>query len=112
MLPTSLKKLALFQAVNLVASVLVYVVKPASLFGSVFVFQLFSVKIIALLYFNDYPQKKDKYSFVFLHWPALRRHCFFLQGRFLSTLSCFLSFELNGSFVPHCGPARYSDTPK
>lgn len=82
MLPTSLKKLALFQAVNLVASVLVYVVKPASLFGSVFVFQLFSVKIIALLYFNDYPQKKDKYSFVFFALACVETALFFSTGSF------------------------------
>lgn len=78
----SLQKLIWFQVLNFVASLLVYATTPVSVFGLSVIYQLFGVKIIALIYFNDFPHKKDKYSFVFFSLACIETLLLFSAGSF------------------------------
>lgn len=55
------KKLVVFQAVNLLVSIVIV----AGLHQVFTLYALFSVKIVLLIYFNDVPSKTDPFSLAF-----------------------------------------------
>ncbi len=82
MTPPSLQKLVAFQAVNFVASVPIYAMAPFSVFGLSVIYQIFSIKVVALIYFNDFPLQKDKFSIVFFALACIETVLLFSSGAF------------------------------
>lgn len=59
------KKLVYFQLANLVVSFIVWLISPLSEFESALVFQLFGIKLIVLLWLNEFPTKRTIYDKIF-----------------------------------------------
>ncbi len=76
------QKLFWFQLFNFGFSCVVQFTFPNSIFGGSLIYVLFSFKIIALLYLNDYPEKKDLNSLVFFALACVEVILLFWTGSF------------------------------
>lgn len=88
----SAKTLFWFQAVNLVATVLVMTIVPTNIGGLSVIYALFSIKVIALIYFNEFPAKKNAYSVVFFALACVEVFLLFLTGSF--SIFSFLYWQI------------------
>ena len=77
-----MKKLIWFQLGNFVVSCGVLVFFPLTLFGLSLIYLLFSAKVLALIYFNDYPEKKDGFSTMFFALACTEVILLFWTGSF------------------------------
>ncbi|MCF7702146.1 hypothetical protein [Loktanella sp. M215] len=59
------RKLIAFQMVNLGVTILIRLGIPFDIRGGGFISILFALKMIALLYWNDYPAQRDRYALLF-----------------------------------------------
>jgi uncharacterized membrane protein len=88
----SFKKLIKFQILNFVMSCLVYMIFPRDMFGFAVIYVIFSIKLIALLYLNDYPEKKDKFSITFFALACIEIILLFWTGSFSIYTFAFSQF--------------------
>lgn len=79
--PTA-KKFLWFQAINLLVSLPVFLFLPSSVLRKAIIYVLFSAKVIALIYWNDFPAKKDPYSLAFFVIACIEVILLFLTGSF------------------------------
>lgn len=79
--PTA-KKIFWFQAINLFVSLQVFLFFPSAILWKGVIYVLFSAKVIALIYWNDFPAKKDPYSLVFFAIACIEVILLFLTGSF------------------------------
>ncbi len=76
------KRLLWFHLANLMISIPVTLVLPLSISGFNMAYPLFSLKVIALLYFNEFPLKKDPFSVAFFAIACVEIALMFLMGSF------------------------------
>lgn len=76
------KKFVWFQAINLFVSLPVFLFLPSAILWKGIIYVLFSAKVIALIYWNDFPAKKDPYSLVFFVIACIEVILLFLTGSF------------------------------
>lgn len=79
--PTA-KKIFWFQAINLFVSLQVFLFFPSAILWKGVIYVLFSAKVIALIYWNDFPAKKDPYSLLFFAIACIEVILLFLTGSF------------------------------
>lgn len=76
------QRLFVFQAWNFLLSFVVWLVFPLSVSGVNLAYPLFSLKVIALLWFNTYPRDKSFFSLVFFGLACADVFTIFLFGSF------------------------------
>lgn len=76
------RKLIWFQAGNLLVSLAILAAIPVGLQGSAMIQVLFAIKVITLIYLNDYPAKKDVFSVIFFGLASIEVILLFLTGSF------------------------------
>ncbi len=81
-IPHQLKKLFIFQSVNIVVSIFVWFLFPLSISGFNVAYPLFSLKVIALIWFNEYPYERSLYSMIFFVLACVDVFTIFLFGSF------------------------------
>lgn len=70
-----------FQAVNFALSILIRLI-PLNVAGVSMAYPLFSLKVMALIWFNTYPQERAPWSRAFFIFACLDVACIFLFGAF------------------------------
>ncbi|MDX1781116.1 MAG: hypothetical protein R3256_07325 [Thalassovita sp.] len=68
--------------VNFLVSFLVWAISPLSVNGINLIYPLFSLKVIALLWFNGYPQNRSFFSLLFFLFACADVFVFYLFGSF------------------------------
>ncbi|NVO25761.1 hypothetical protein [Donghicola mangrovi] len=76
------EKLLWFQAGNFLVSLAVLASRPLGIQGSALIYALIGIKVIFLIYFNDYPAKKDVFSIAFFGLASIEVVLLFLCGSF------------------------------
>ena len=76
------EKFYAFQATNFLLSVFVWLLFPLSVAGFNLAYPLFSLKVIALILYNDYPSDKSLYSVLFFAFACVDVLVIFLFGSF------------------------------
>lgn len=75
-------KLIWFQAGNLLVSAAVLAAIPVDVRRTALIYGLFAIKVIMLIYFNDFPAKKDVFSAIFFGLACIEVILLFLFGSF------------------------------
>lgn len=76
------KKFYTFQAVNVLLSVIVWLLFPLSAAGFNLAYPVFALKVIALIWYNDCPSNKSFYSVMFFGFACADVLAIFLFGSF------------------------------
>tara|TARA_R110002126_G_scaffold289977_1_gene446034 strand:+ start:10434 stop:10712 length:279 start_codon:yes stop_codon:yes gene_type:complete len=75
-------KLVWFQAGNLLVSLAVLAAIPVDVRGTALIYMLFAIKVIMLIYLNDFPEKKDVFSAIFFGLACIEVILLFVTGSF------------------------------
>ena len=76
------KRLLWFHLANLLISIPVDLVFPMTVSGFNMAYPLFSLKLIAFLYFNEFPAKRDPFSVAFFAIACIEIALILLTGSF------------------------------